>query len=499
MERSFNDTICAPATVPGTGAISLIRISGAQALGVTDKLVEFRKGNAATTPAGRVKFGTIQSTDGQILDEVLCNIYRAPHSYTGEDSVEIMCHASSYIVTEILSRLITLGCRMAEHGEFTQRAFLAGKMDLAQAEAVADLIASSTESAHRLAMNQLKGGISGELAEIREQMLQMTSLLELELDFSEEDVEFADRKQLTSLLDKAMTHIDRLAASFRLGNAIKNGIPVAIVGEPNSGKSTLLNCILGEQRAIVSDIAGTTRDTIEETFNVDGVLFRFIDTAGIRNQSEDQIEIIGIEKAFKSVRGADIVILVVDGTSGVGSIGGEIGEGASGCEVGGALRDILSAIDFEEQRLIVAVNKCDRTAGSAVCTAAVERVIRPYLANEGVEDVLLETHLSFAGISALDGTGIDALLHEMAQTEKYTLNDRSSEGVLVANMRHYQALTTAHHALSQAAIGLENGAPTDLVAEDLRSAITSLGTITGMGIDHTEVLQNIFGRFCIGK
>ena len=273
------DTICAPATVPGTGAISVIRVSGPEALSVADKTVMCRKGTISDAPGYTIRFGTVTAADGSVLDEVLVSVFRAPHSYTGEDSVEISCHASSYIVSSLMDLLYAAGARAAEPGEFTQRAFINGKMDLAQAEAVADVISSQNAAAHRVAFKQMKGGFSTELKSMRAELLEIVSLMELELDFSEEDVEFADRSRLDTLLDAIIGHISRLIDSFRLGNAIKNGVPVAIAGATNTGKSTLLNALLGEERAIVSDIHGTTRDTIEETLNIDGVLFRFIDTA----------------------------------------------------------------------------------------------------------------------------------------------------------------------------------------------------------------------------
>lgn len=283
----FTDgTICAPATIPGTGAISIIRVSGEDSLAIADKVIEVKGESLSETEGYRLRYGTIFADDGSVLDNVIVSVFRAPHSYTGENSVEISCHASRFIVNEVLELLVDAGARIAAPGEFTRRAFVNGKMDLAQAEAVADVIASQSAAAHRVAMNQLKGGFSSELKTLREKLLTMTSLLELELDFSEEDVEFASRSELGSLVEETLTHIVRLTDSFSRGNAIKNGVPVAIVGATNTGKSTLLNALLGEERAIVSDIAGTTRDTIEETLNLGGVMFRFIDTAGIRETDE---------------------------------------------------------------------------------------------------------------------------------------------------------------------------------------------------------------------
>lgn len=344
-------TICAPATIPGTGAISIIRVSGKEALAIADKVIDTKGVPIAETEGYRLRYGTVFEADGSILDNVIVSVFRAPHSYTGENSVEISCHASRFIVNKILELLVNAGARIAAPGEFTRRAFVNGKMDLAQAEAVADVIASQSAASHRVAMNQLKGGFSSELKTLREKLLTMTSLLELELDFSEEDVEFASRKELGQLVDDSLTHIGRLTASFSRGNAIKNGVPVAIVGATNTGKSTLLNALLGEERAIVSDIAGTTRDTIEETLNIDGILFRFIDTAGIR-ETDETIEKIGIDRTFKKLGEAAVVLGMTDLSRGetavledadfilskVNEMGGvnNVGLVSDGAETGGA-------------------------------------------------------------------------------------------------------------------------------------------------------------------
>lgn len=345
------ETICAPATIPGTGAISIIRVSGKEALAIADKVIDTKGVPIAETEGYRLRYGTVFEADGSVLDNVIVSVFRAPHSYTGENSVEISCHASRFIVNKILELLVNAGARIAAPGEFTRRAFVNGKMDLAQAEAVADVIASQSAASHRVAMNQLKGGFSSELKVLREKLLTMTSLLELELDFSEEDVEFASRKELGQLVDDSLTHIRRLTASFSRGNAIKNGIPVAIVGATNTGKSTLLNALLGEERAIVSDIAGTTRDTIEETLNIDGILFRFIDTAGIR-ETDETIEKIGIDRTFKKLGEAAVVLGMTDLSRGeaavledadfilskVNEMGGvkNVGLASDGAETGGA-------------------------------------------------------------------------------------------------------------------------------------------------------------------
>lgn len=340
-------TICAPATIPGTGAISIIRVSGNDALAIADKVIDTKGVTIAETEGYRLRYGTVFEADGSVLDNVIVSVFRAPHSYTGENSVEISCHASRFIVNIILELLVNAGARIAAPGEFTRRAFVNGKMDLAQAEAVADVIASQSAASHRVAMNQLKGGFSSELKVLREKLLTMTSLLELELDFSEEDVEFASRKELGQLVDDSLTHIRRLTASFSRGNAIKNGIPVAIVGATNTGKSTLLNALLGEERAIVSDIAGTTRDTIEETLNIDGILFRFIDTAGIR-ETDETIEKIGIDRTFKKLGEAAVVLGMTDLSRGEAAVLEDADFILSKVNEMGGVKNVGSVIDGAE-------------------------------------------------------------------------------------------------------------------------------------------------------
>lgn len=340
-------TICAPATIPGTGAISIIRVSGKEALAIADKVIDTKGVPIAETEGYRLRYGTVFEADGSVLDNVIISVFRAPHSYTGENSVEISCHASRFIVNKILEFLVNAGARIAAPGEFTRRAFVNGKMDLAQAEAVADVIASQSAASHRVAMNQLKGGFSSELKVLREKLLTMTSLLELELDFSEEDVEFASRKELGQLVDDSLTHIGRLTASFSRGNAIKNGVPVAIVGATNTGKSTLLNALLGEERAIVSDIAGTTRDTIEETLNIDGILFRFIDTAGIR-ETDETIEKIGIDRTFKKLGEAAVVLGMTDLSRGEAAVLEDADFILSKVNEMGSVKNVDLAIDGSE-------------------------------------------------------------------------------------------------------------------------------------------------------
>ena len=447
-----HDTIVAPATAPG-GAIAVVRVSGARALALCDTL--FRGRTPLAEAAGyTVHYGRIADGD-RTVDDVLAAVFRAPHSYTGEDAVEISCHGSSYIVSEILRLLIAAGARMASPGEFTVRAYLAGKLDLAQAEAVGDLVAASSQAAHALASNQMRGGYSAALAALRDRLLHLTALLELELDFAEEEVEFADRRELRQTMRDIAREIDRLRDSFALGNAIKEGVPVAIAGAPNVGKSTLLNRLLGEERAMVSEIAGTTRDVIEECANIGGVLFRFLDTAGIR-PTDDRLEQMGIQRTMSSIERARIVIHMVDASTLTGPV---------------------PAPDFPlrpEQKLLTVVNKTDKAPAA-------------WRLPEGV-----------VGISAKHGEGIDALcdaLRESVDTEALYHGDP-----VVSNSRHYEALSAAREALGQALDGLAHGLPTDLLSEEIRQVITHLGAITGRGaIAPDEILQNIFSKFCIGK
>ena len=476
------DTICAPATVPGTGAISVIRVSGPEAFAVADKVVCFRKGSVADSAGYTMKFGTVRSGE-DLIDEVVVSIFRAPHSYTGEDSVEISCHASSYIVSSIMSLLSEAGARAAEPGEFTQRAFLNGKMDLAQAEAVADVIASQNAAAHKVAFKQMKGGFSSELRSMRGELLEIVSLMELELDFSEEEVEFADRRQLDVLLDRVIAHTGRLIDSFRLGNAIKNGVPVAIAGATNTGKSTLLNALLGEERAIVSDVHGTTRDTIEETLNIAGVLFRFIDTAGIRETSE-AVERIGIERTFRKISEASIVLGMVDLTR-------DDEENFS------MIRDIMGKVDLSTQILIFLLNKSDVSQDNK--NVILENFIVS-ITDEEVVNTNSTTNrgkkIEVATISAKTGHGIDKVRHILAESQKNLIG--SGEETLVTNQRHVQALTDSRTSLLRVRDGLASGLPTDLAAQDIREAIYHIGSIVGE-ISTDEVLGNIFANFCIGK
>ena len=470
------DTICAPATVPGTGAISVIRMSGPQALEIADKVIRCRKGKLSTAKGYTLKFGTIIDASGAVVDEVLASVFRSPHSYTGENSVEISCHASSYIVSTVMGLLYEAGARAAEPGEFTQRAYLNGKMDLAQAEAVADVIASQNAAAHRIAFKQMKGGFSSELRDMRGELLELVSLMELELDFSEEEVEFADRSRLDSLLEQIISHVSRLIDSFRLGNAIKNGIPVAIAGATNTGKSTLLNALLGEDRAIVSDVHGTTRDTIEETLNIDGVLFRFIDTAGLR-ETDEVVEQIGIQRTFKKISEASIILGMIDLTRDFESTRETI-------------RSIIEKVDFSCQKLIFILNKTDISDVRAN-TDTTDLIISE-LENKGVAC----NNAAIIPISAKTGSGVGNLRTHLADSQRDLLAD--SDTTLVTNQRHIQALTDARTSLLRVRSGLAAGLPTDLAAQDIREAIYHLGSIVGE-ISSDEVLGNIFRNFCIGK
>lgn len=497
----FTDgTICAPATIPGTGAISIIRVNGEDSLAIADKVIDVKGESLSETEGYRLRYGTIFADDGSVLDNVIVSVFRAPHSYTGENSVEISCHASRFIVNAILELLVNAGARIAAPGEFTRRAFVNGKMDLAQAEAVADVIASQSAAAHRVAMNQLKGGFSSELKTLREKLLTMTSLLELELDFSEEDVEFASRSELGALVEETLAHIVRLTDSFSRGNAIKNGVPVAIVGATNTGKSTLLNALLGEERAIVSDIAGTTRDTIEETLNLGGVMFRFIDTAGIR-ETDEVVEKIGIERTFRKLNEASIVLGMTDLSRGEDSV----------------LADaeyIWSKVNASssDREFVLLVNKCDvngiesveagSKAGYEVGYAGVGSGAG-YADKAGkmarIEAALREKGIvtKMIPISAKTGSGLPELTETLAEIGRRITGD--TDETLVTNIRHYEALSHAATALGRVRDGLKVATlPPDLIAQDLREALYHLGEIVGE-ISTDEVLGNIFRKFCIGK
>lgn len=539
----INKNICALATPQGSGAIGVIRLSGPDVISVVDKIFVpggKSKVSLADTPAYKMRFGSIY--DGErLLDEVLVSVFHAPHSYTGENSVEISCHGSSYILQQVMMLLMNNGVKMAEPGEFSKRAFLNGKLDLAQAEAVADLIASETAAAHQVAMKQMKGGFSDELRQMRDSLLNLVSMMELELDFSEEDVEFADRTELKNLLDQVTSKVGSLIESFTLGNVIKNGVPVAIIGATNTGKSTLLNTLLGEEKAIVSNIHGTTRDVIEDTINLGGITFRFIDTAGIR-ETKETIEIIGIERTYQKLKQASIVIMVLDATR------PEYFESS--------LRNLSTRLNKDKQKLVILLNKADLAphsnfidtesdsqsmgkiqSQSAISTdtlishqtSDVKNMIdeknnideteiqlsdNSKIADKSVKELIDEVKIicstssetaqetllspiSILPISAKQRLGITSLKELLINMQKDN-SKVDSNATLVTNARHYQALMDAQIALYRVEDGLAAGTPTDLIAQDIREALYHLGSIVGE-INTEEILGNIFSRFCIGK
>jgi tRNA modification GTPase len=463
-----DETICAPATGAG-GAISVIRMSGSQSFRICEKI--FFPADASIK-IGDLKgftlvYGDIRSGE-EIIDDVLVSVFRAPHSYTGENSIEISCHASLYIQRKILELMISSGAIPALPGEFTQRAFMNGKMDLSQAEAVADIVASTTQSAHRIAIKQMRGGFSAEIGKLRSELLNFASLIELELDFGEEDVEFADRNDLKSIIGKVIRLADNLAGSFLLGNAIKNGIPVAIVGKPNSGKSTLLNALLKEDKALVSDIPGTTRDSIEDTLVIEGLEFRFIDTAGLR-ETTDVIEIMGIKKTHEKIDNAAVIMLI-----------DEINDDAA--SINTRADSIRSKIQGSGKRLFILINKIDLAVRESM-----DDLKKNIVAEK--DDVLLF-------ISAKEGRGLDLVKHKLSEVvEKDKLN---SDDVIITNIRHYESLTKVSESLGRVWDGLGANIPEDLIAIDIRQAIHYLGEITGE-ITTDELLGNIFRNFCIGK
>lgn len=490
-----NDTIAAPATAAG-GALCVVRVSGPRAIDICDTIFRGRTTLAAAKTAS-AHYGSIADTTAGVIDEAIVTIFRAPHSYTGEDSVEISVHGSSYVVRALMQALARAGARPARAGEFTRRAFLAGRMDLAQAEAVADMIASSSRAAHAVAATQMRGAYSHELQELRRQLLDITSLLELELDFSEEDVEFADRTQLDTLLRRTRDKVAALARSFALGNALKEGVAVAIVGSPNVGKSTLLNRLAGEERAMVSDIAGTTRDTVEARINIDGVDYRFIDTAGV-HQTDDKLELMGIDRTRQALEKARMVLWITTADEPCSNIGSKIRSNV-GSNVGNPsghnahnAPDTEAALKAEfaattgielapEQILYRIINKIDLhsyTDNSSAATA------------EGTEDKYT------IRLSAKTGEGIRTLVAALSRSVDATAAYRGE--AIVTNQRHYHALCEALTALDAALDGLQHGLTSELLSEDIRAAINHLGEITGE-ITSDDILQNIFSKFCIGK
>ena len=442
-------TIVAPATAAG-GAVMVVRISGNRAIEIADSIFRSRR-KLADCPGYTLHYGTICDERGDVVDDVVVALFRAPHSYTGDDTVEITIHGSEHICSELLRLCIEHGATMATAGEFTRRAFLAGKMDLSRAEAVADIIASDSRWSHRVASTQMRGGYSEKLGELREELLRLCSLLELELDFSEEDVEFADRKALYSILDEVCMQIEKLTSSFSLGNVIKNGVNVAIVGEPNVGKSTLLNALVEDDRAMVSDIAGTTRDTIEATTNIDGIVFRFVDTAGLR-ATENELEQMGIDRTYRAIENAHVILNL--------------------CSAENPEFEPIK-INSNTQRYIKVINKIDRITSSDSIAA---------------DDVIC--------ISAKHHIGIDSLRDTLRST--VDTSQLNSHSVVVSNMRHYAALKSAGEALQSARIALANNLSSELISEDIRQVLHHLGEITGE-ITSTDILNSIFTKFCIGK
>ena len=488
-----DDTICAISTPAGMGGIAVIRISGRDAMPIVARCwkgAAIEQMKSHTAHLGRI----IDPADGSVLDEVVLTIFRTPHSFTGEDVIEISCHGSPWIQQEMVNLLIRCGCRAATGGEFTRRAFTNGRLDLSQAEAVADVIASSSRASHRIAMSQMRGDFSRQLSMLRERLLHFVSLMELELDFSEEEVEFADRRHLVELAEEIRGVIARLTHSFAVGNAIKNGLPVAIVGETNAGKSTLLNYLLHDDRALVSDIHGTTRDVIEDTITLGGTLFRFIDTAGIR-ETTDRIEEMGIERTFRKMSEAQIVLWVIDGTTPIDEIaplaarilptisaGKDSGAAIDGIstECEGCEADVAS----DGRRLIAVVNKGD------LLSRGQEAALRDALAG------MLPAGTPTIVISAREHTNLDALQH--ALLDAAALPDNDANEVIVTNARHYAALAKAGEAIARAIDGLQAGISGDFVSQDIRECMHYLGEITGE-ITPTDVLTTIFRHFCIGK
>ncbi len=459
----FNeDTICAIATTAGRSAIAVIRISGKDSLQIAKKIFKPKKGSMENIKSHHLYYGVVYEND-TIIDDVLLSYFKSPYSYTGEESIEISCHGSTYIQQKIIELLINNGARPAKAGEFTMRAFLNGKLDLSQAEAVADLIASHSKTSHSIAINQMRGGFSSKIKELREQLLNFASLIELELDFSEEDVEFADRNEMIKLINNLEVEVQSLINSFATGNVLKHGIPIAIIGKPNVGKSTLLNSLLNEERAIVSEIPGTTRDTIEDIISIDGVTFRLIDTAGLRN-SKDEIENIGIEKTYQKVEQASLILYVVDISQ------------TTVDEIKEEVTELLKITGDTNKRIIIVANKTDLLFQT------------PSHFNE-----LLEMEIIFISAKRKENINLisDALLKSV-QTE--SINDTT----IVSNIRHYEALHNTLQSLIQIKEGFEKGISGDLIAIDIRKALYHLGEITGQ-VASDEILRNIFSNFCIGK
>ena len=466
---NFEETIIAPATGNQSSAIAVLRISGKKAFSITQKVFQPKgKKNVLEARSHQLIFGNIMN-ENEIVDEVLVSVFKNPNSYTGEDTIEISCHGSSYIQNQILQLYLNHGARMAEPGEFTMRAFKNGKLDLSQAEAVADLIASDSKASHDIAMKQMRGGISSKMKVLREELIKFTALIELELDFTEEDVEFADRTELLNLLQNVQTQISELIQSFDYGNALKNGIPVAIVGKPNAGKSTLLNTLLSEERAIVSPIAGTTRDTIEEVIHIDGIAFRLIDTAGIRDTT-DEIEEIGVRRAKEKIKSAKILLYLFNAEE----------------DTAQEVIDFVKGVYHEDLNIILLHNKSDITPDEK--SQAFFTEIKNHLVPDYSTLIL--------GISAKEQTNISILKMELSD---YVKSLKPEESVVITNARHLHALQQAQSALTETKFAMETGIPGDLFAQDLREAIKHLGSITGDIEVDRDILGTIFGSFCIGK
>ena len=537
MDLLFQDTICAISTAPGVGGIAVIRVSGKKATEICNACVSV---DVMAMKANTCRFARFLRPNGEVLDEVMLTLFKAPHSFTGEDTIEIACHGSLYIQQCILQDLVAGGARLARAGEFTQRAFLNGKMDLSQAEAVADLIASTSRAAHRIALKQMRGGFSDELSRLRSKLLDFTSLVELELDFADhEELEFADRSQLQALAIEIESKISRLTQSFSLGNAIKNGIPVAIVGKTNAGKSTLLNALVGEEKAIVSDIHGTTRDVIEDCISIDGIQFRFFDTAGLR-ETDDEIESLGIARSYRSIDKAQIVLWLIDsaellagkaGTINFDEISkltasnsaellaGKTGNGPSinesskvtasdsaellagktgtininesskltASDSAELLAEKASAISFDESEIAVPEDK--------TCIVVFNKIDKVQAA--GMDISSLSSRHPHCHISAKQGLGIDQLRQMLIEASQ--IDELALEDVTVSNARHYENLTRALDAIRRVQYGLQTQLPGDLLSMDLRECIDQLGAITGGALATDEILGNIFSKFCIGK
>jgi tRNA modification GTPase len=456
-QMGWNDTIVAPATAPGVAAIAVIRVSGKDALGIVSQL--FSSKDLAEQPSHTIHVGLVKNGK-EVLDEAVLSLFKGPRSYTGEDVVEISCHGSPFIQEKIIHAIISKGARLAKPGEFTLRAFLNGKMDLTQAEAVADIIASNTEASRRTALQNIRGGFSGELKDLREELIKFSALIELELDFSQEDVAFADRTQLRQLISQLQEVIDRLLQSFKLGNVIKNGVQAAIIGKPNAGKSTLLNTLLNEDRAIVSEIAGTTRDTIEEVLNIGGVLFRLIDTAGIRQHTSDVIESIGVERSLEKMHAADVVLYIFD----VNEVTGK------------QLQQTTEELKNAGVNYLLVGNKSD---GADL---------------EKLQDKFNKADILF--ISAKGHSGIVELKKSLLQ--KAVTGEINTEDTIVTNARHHEALQKLQTTLEEVKNGMEQNIPGDLLAIDIRQCLHYLGEITGE-ITNEDQLDYIFSKFCIGK